>query len=79
MRLDVDVAGAAVTLLCKLVLIASGAVLILAVPAVSADESSYDCRLHSFLLIYFFHFHTFHGVRSGGVFFDSRQFCGGMR
>ena len=38
MRLDVDVAGAAVTLLCKLVWTVSEVVLILVVLAVNADE-----------------------------------------
>jgi predicted membrane channel-forming protein YqfA (hemolysin III family) len=44
MRLDVDVAGAAATLPCRLVLIASEAVLILAALAVNADEPARLCN-----------------------------------
>lgn len=80
MRLDVDVAGAAATLPCRLVLIASGAVLILAVLAVNADESDELFQLTPLVFFLFcFSFVSFMVYAAVALFYSWWIFYGGMR
>ena len=57
-------------------LIASEAVLILAVLAVNADEFARLCKLTPLVFPFLLFFYIFHGVRSGGVLLFLVDFLG---